>query len=138
MSKGAMYRDLRDRVRDMVRLMNERDYKEVSERLSDDVIIVRPTGNPLTKKTWMGMLNSPDVDMKGTSLLEVNNVTLSDSGDMGYVCYTTHAKFAYKGVENDDVAVFVVIFKKIDDVWKITYMQRSSGRKPTDPMPKFN
>lgn len=138
MSKGEMYRDLRDRVRDMVRLMNERDYKEVSERLSDDVIIVRPTGNPLTKKTWMRMLNSPDVDMKGTSLLEVNNVTLSDSGDMGYVCYTTHAKFVYKGVENDDVAVFVVIFKKVDDVWKITYMQRSSGRKPTDPMPKFN
>jgi len=137
MNKGSLYRDLRDRVSDLVRLMNERDYREVGERFSDDVIIVRPTGNPLTKKAWIEMLNSPDVDMKGTSLLEINNITLSDSCDMGYVCYTTHAKFVYKGVENDDVAVFVVIFKKIDDRWKITYMQRSIGRKPTDLMPKF-
>ena len=53
-------------------------------------------------------------------------------------CYTSHAKFNYKGNENDDIAVFTGVFKKSDGVWKLTFGQRSSGRKPEDELPSFN
>jgi ketosteroid isomerase-like protein len=118
--------------------MNEQDFEEVANLMDDDVIIVRPTGNPLKKKEWLNMLNSSDLVMNSTKMLAVNNVNVCESEKMGYVCYTTHASFTYKGVENSDVAVFVVVFKMIDDKWKITYMQRSTGRDPSEGLPKFN
>ena len=128
-----------DLIHDFVRLMNERDFPEVLDMMSDDIVIVRPTGNPLTKKGWGEMLSSSDIEAKGAKLLDIHVVKGSEAGDMCYICYTTHSKFNYKGVENDDVAVFVVIFRKgMGNKWKMHYMQRSTGRKPTDPLPKFN
>ena len=41
-----------------------------------------------------------------------------------YVCYSSHAKFTYKGTENDDVAVFSSIMKKKNGVWKVVHGQR--------------
>ena len=126
-------------INDYVRLMNENDFREVMDMMSDDIVIVRPSGNPLTKESWGEMLNSEDVEAKGTKLLDIHTIKGSEYGDMCYACYTTHSKFNYKGTENDDVAVFVVIFRKgNDNKWRIHYMQRSTGRKPSDPLPKFN
>ena len=128
-----------DLINDFVRLMNEKDYPEVMDMMSDDIVIVRPSGNPLTKEGWGNMLNSDDVVAKGSKLLNIHVIEGSEVGDMCYACYTTHSKFTYKGTENDDVAVFVVIFRKgNDNKWKMHYMQRSTGRKPSEPLPKFN
>lgn len=129
--------ELKDHIFEMIRLMNENDYHEVSNVFSDDIFIVRPTGNPLTKKAWLEMVNSKDVEMKGTKLLDINVINVNDEGNMGYVCYTTHSRFSYKGKLNDDVAVFVGVFKRFNGNWKMTYMQRSTGRKPSEPMPNF-
>ena len=129
--------ELKDHIFEMIRLMNENDFHEVSNVFSDDIFIVRPTGNPLTKKAWLEMVKSKDVEMKGTKLLDINVINVNDEGNMGYVCYTTHSRFSYKGTLNDDVAVFVAIFKRFNGNWKITYMQRSTGRKPIEPMPNF-
>ena len=108
------------------------------DMMSDDIVIVRPSGNPLTKEGWGEMLNSSDIEAKGAKLIDIHVVKGSEIGDMCYACYTTHSKFSYKGVENDDVAVFVVIFRKVKNKWKMHYMQRSTGRKPSEPLPKFN
>ena len=128
-----------DLINDFVRLMDEKDFPEVMDMMSDDIVIVRPSGNPLTKEGWGNMLNSEDVVAKGTKLLDIHVIKGSEMGDMCYACYTTHSKFSYKGTDNDDVAVFVVIFRKGDDnKWRMHYMQRSTGRKPSDTLPKFN
>tara|TARA_Y100001970_G_scaffold272323_1_gene368894 strand:- start:11375 stop:11791 length:417 start_codon:yes stop_codon:yes gene_type:complete len=128
-----------DLISDFVRLMNERDFPEVMDMMSDDIVIVRPSGNPLTKEGWGNMLTSEDVETKGAKLLDIHVVKGSEVGDMCYACYTTHSRFNYKGIENDDIAVFVVIFRKgMDNKWKMHYMQRSTGRKPSEPLPKFN
>ena len=58
-------------------------------------------------------------------------------GDMAYVCYTGHAKFNYKGTENDDVAVLTSVLERKDGVWKVVHGQRSTGRKPEDSPPEF-
>ena len=138
MSSVDECKNLRQHITEIVRLMSERDYIEVSDRFADNIVIVRPTVNPLSKKDWLNMMNSPDVNVFLNNLVSVNMVDVSDDCTLGYVCYTTHAKFTYKGVPNDDIAVFSAVFKKFDSDWKIIYMQRSSGRKPSEGLPKFN
>ena len=48
-----------------------------------------------------------------------------------------HVKFTYKGVENDDVAVFTSVLEKSDGKWSVIHGQRSTGRKPDEEPPKF-
>lgn len=130
---------LMDHIAEITRLMGERDYVEVAERMSDNFFMVRPTGNPLTKSEWLKMVSSDDIEIIGTKLEGFNIVEVNPDATMGYICYTTHTKFKYKGLLNDDVAVFIAIFKREEDSdgWKMTFMQRSQGRKPSDPAPKF-
>ena len=98
-------------------------------------IFIRPTGNPLNMQQWDEMMNSDDVKMTYSKLLTINKLDIV--GDMAYACYTSHTKFNFKGTENDDIAVFTGVFKKLDGVWKMTFGQRSTGRKPEEDLPKF-
>ena len=41
--------------------------------------------------------------------------------------FTLGSKFTYKGVLNDDLPTVTSIFKKVNNFWKIYWMQRSSG-----------
>ena len=41
--------------------------------------------------------------------------------------FTLSSKFSYKGTPNDDLPTVTSIFKKVDNVWKIYWMQRSTG-----------
>ena len=41
--------------------------------------------------------------------------------------FTLGAKFSYKGTPNDDLPTVTSIFKKINGIWKIHWMQRSTG-----------
>ena len=42
--------------------------------------------------------------------------------------FTLGSKFTYKGTQNDDLPTVTSIFKKIDEKWKVAWMQRSSGQ----------
>ena len=37
------------------------------------------------------------------------------------------SKFTYTGTSNDDLTTVTSIFKKVNNVWKIKWMQRSTG-----------
>ena len=41
--------------------------------------------------------------------------------------FTLGSKFTYKGTANDDLPKVTSIFKKGNNVWKIHWMQRSTG-----------
>ena len=41
--------------------------------------------------------------------------------------FTPGSKFSYKGIPNDDLPTVTSFLKKVDNVWKIHWMQRSSG-----------
>ena len=105
------------------------------QHMRDDCLFIRPSGNPLDMKGWDDMMNSPDVTMTGSSLISINKLEIV--GSVAYACYTTHSQFTYKGTENDDIAVLTGVFRKIDGIWKLIHGQRSSGRKPADPLPQF-
>ena len=41
--------------------------------------------------------------------------------------FTIGSKFTYKQKHNDDLPTVTSIFKKVNNVWKIHWMQRSTG-----------
>ncbi len=124
-----------EKVKDVVKDMCDKDYKVGMKHMHDECVFIRPSGNPLDKKGWEEMMSNDDVKVESSELVSVNKVTVC--GSCAYVCYTQHGKFTYKGVENDDVAVFTCVLRKEGGVWKVVQGQRSTGRKPTDEAPKF-
>ncbi len=44
------------------------------------------------------------------------------------VVFTLGSKFTYKETQNNDLPTVTSIFKKIDQQWKVAWMQRSSGQ----------
>ena len=74
------------------------------------------------------MMTNEDVTVESNNLLSINKLHVN--GNMAYVCFTSHGKFKYKGIYNDDVAVLTYVLERHNDEWKIVWGQRSTGRKP--------
>lgn len=129
--------NLRIHVSEIARLLNEGDILEVAQRINDDAIIIRASGNPLTKEEWVKMYTSSEFIMYMNRLISINNINVSEDCKMGYVCYTMHSRFVYKGKGTDEVSVYVVVFKKFESDWMISYMQKSQGRNPVKGLPVF-
>ena len=100
-----------------------------------DAVMIRPSGNPMGQKIWDEMMGSADVSQKFHNLLTIEKVDIE--GSMASVLFTSHGQFEYKGTPNDDVTVFLAVFRKIEGKWMITMAQRSTGRKPDDDKPNF-
>lgn len=105
------------------------------QHMDESCLFIRPTGNPLTMTQWDEMMNSPDVTMTSSKLLSINKLKVI--GNMAYACYTTHSQFNYKGTDNDDIAVFTGVFEKKEGKWIMIHGQRSTGRTPSEELPKF-
>lgn len=124
-----------EKVRDVVKDMCNVDYKVGMKHMHDDCVFIRPSGNPLDKKGWEEMMTNDDVKVESNELVSINKVTVC--GCCAYVCYTQHGKFSYKGTENDDIAVFTTVMRKVDGRWMVVQGQRSTGRKPSEALPQF-
>lgn len=133
--KDMVMKTEEEKVKDVVEDMCNVDYKVGMKHMHDDCVFIRPTGNPLDKKGWETMMTNDDVKVESSNLVSINN--LSICGCCAYVCYTQHGKFTYKGNENDDVAVFTSVMRKVDGKWMVVQGHRSTGRKPSDPQPQF-
>jgi len=95
-----------------------------------DSIFIRPSGNPLDKAGYLGMLSSEDIVVISDELLSVGDVKVLAGGQAAVFTYTTHSKFVYKGTENDDIAKFSATAEKGPDGWKIVHAHRGTGQKP--------
>jgi len=124
-----------EKIREVVKDMCNVDYKVGMKHMHDDCVFIRPSGNPLDKKGWEEMMTNDDVKVESNELVSINKVTVC--GCCAYVCYTQHGKFSYKGTENDDIAVFTTVMRKVDGRWMVVQGQRSTGRKPSEALPQF-
>lgn len=104
--------------------------------MSEDCIFIRPTGNPLNMQQWDAMMNSPDVTLAKSSLVDIYKLVVN--GNTAYACYSTHSQFSYKGHDNNDIAVFTGVFMKNNEKWQLVHGQRSTGRHPDNDMPQFD
>ena len=91
-----------------------------------DFLFIRPSGNPISAKGFEEMMNSGDVVQEKAEITKIHRFEfLSDNVAM--CIFTLGSKFSYKGTPNDDLPTVTSIFKKVGDVWKIHWMQRSTG-----------
>ena len=91
-----------------------------------DFLFIRPSGNPISAKGFEEMMNSGDVVQEKAEITKIHRFEfLSDNVAM--CIFTLGSKFSYKGTPNDDLPTVTSIFKKVCDVWKIHWMQRSTG-----------
>ena len=93
---------------------------------TSDFLFIRPSGNPISAKGFEEMMNSGDVVQEKAEITKIHRFEfLSDNV---VICiFTLGSKFKYKGTPNDDLPTVTSIFKKVGDVWKIHWMQRSTG-----------
>ena len=73
------------------------------------------------------MWSSGDLVLERAEITRVEKYELLDSN--AAICvFTLGSKFTYKGTKNDDLPTVTSIFKKINEKWKVAWMQRSSGQ----------
>ena len=91
-----------------------------------DFLFIRPSGNPISAEGFEEMMNSGDVIQEKAEITKIHRFEfLSDNVAM--CIFTLGSKFSCKGTISDDLPTVTSIFKKVDNVWKIHWMHRSSG-----------
>ena len=73
------------------------------------------------------MWSSGDLVLESSEVTKVHKLELLGS-NAAMCVFTLGSKFNYKGTQNDDLPTVTSIFKKIDEKWKVAWMQRSSGQ----------
>ena len=92
---------------------------------TSDFLFIRPSGNPISAEGFYKMI-SGDVVQEKAEITKIHRFEfLSDNYAM--CIFTLVSKFTYKGTPNDDLPTITSIFKKVDNLWKIYWMQRSTG-----------
>ncbi len=97
------------------------------ENSTSDFLFIRPSGNPLSAKGFEEMWTSGDLQLESAEITKVHKFDFF-SKDVAMCVFTLGSKFTYKGNPNDDLPTITSILKKIDGIWKIAWMQRSSGQ----------
>ena len=93
---------------------------------TSDFLFIRPSGNPLNAKGFEQMMTSGDVVQEKAEITKIHRLEFL-SENVVMCIFTLGSKFSYKGKPNDDLPTVTSIFKKIDNIWKIHWMQRSTG-----------
>ena len=95
------------------------------DNATSDFLFIRPSGNPINAEGFKNMISN-DVVQENAEITKIHRLEfLSENTAM--CVFTLFSKFTYKGTPNDDLPTITSIFKKIDNFWKIHWMQRSSG-----------
>ena len=92
---------------------------------TSDFLFIRPSGNPINAEGFEKMI-SGDVVQEKAEITKIHRLEFL-SNNVSLCIFTFGSKFTYKGTPNDDLPTITSIFKKVDNVWKIHWMQRSTG-----------
>jgi len=93
---------------------------------TSDFLLIRPSGNPIDAEGFEKMMTSGDVVQEKSEITKIHRFEFL-SENIVMCIFTLGSKFSYKGTSNDDLPTVTSIFKKMDNIWKIHWMQRSSG-----------
>jgi len=96
-----------------------------------DVVIIRPSGNPLTLEGFGQMMGSGMVAGFSTELVSVDSARRICGGRAAVATATFRQKFTYGTTANDDMVLFsYTLTKSSDGSWKIAHGHRATGQKP--------
>ena len=99
----------------------------LTSNTTPDFLFIRPSGNPIDAKGFAEMWSSGDLVLETAEITEIHKFDFY-CDDVAICVFTLGSKFIYKGISNNDFPTVTSIFKKLDGVWKIAWMQRSSGQ----------
>ena len=97
------------------------------DNATSDFLFIRPSGIPIDAKGFQEMWSSGDLVLQSAEVTKEHKFELLSS-NAAMCVFTLGSKFTYKGTQNDDLPTVTSIFKKIDENWKVAWMQRSSGQ----------
>jgi len=97
------------------------------DNATQDFLFIRPSGNPIDAKGFKEMWSSGDLVLESAEITKVHKFDFLGP-DAAICVFTLGSKFTYKGTQNDDLPTITSIFKRIDEKWKVAWMQRSSGK----------
>ena len=89
-------------------------------------LFIRPSGNPLNEQGFEQIMTAGDVVQEKAEITKIHRFEFL-SENIVMCIFTLGSKFSYKGKPNDDLPTVSSIFKKVDKIWKIPWMQRSTG-----------
>ena len=95
------------------------------ENATPDFLFIRPSGNPIDAKGFEQMITG-DIIQEKAEITKIHRFEFL-SENIVMCIFTLGSKFTYKGTANDDLPTVTSIFKKVNNVWKIHWMQRSTG-----------
>ena len=93
---------------------------------TSDFLFIRPSGNPIDAEGFEQMITSGDVVQEKAEITKIHRFEFL-SENIVMCIFTLGSKFSYKGIPNDDLPTVTSIFKKVNGIWKIHWMQRSTG-----------
>lgn len=96
--------------------------------LDEDVVFIRPSGNPLTQTGWIEMMESGAITGSESELKTIDSVRVLNEGNAAVVTYTEFAKFEYKGTPNSDTTLWSIFLTKVGGTWKVAHQHRSTGQ----------
>ena len=96
-----------------------------NKNATSEFLFISPSGNPINAEGFEKMISGDVVQEK----LEITKIHRFEflSEKIVMCNFTLGSKFIYKGTPNDDLPTVTSIFKKVNNIWKIHWMQRSSG-----------
>ena len=118
----------KDKIIELLEGFSANDYGEfLAENSTKDFLFIRPSGNPIDALGFIKMKTSGELSCDGyTDVKKICKLEfLSD--DVAMCVFTLRSSFVYKDIQNSDLATVTAILKKINNQWKLSWMQRSSG-----------
>ena len=99
----------------------------LTENGTKDFLFIRPSGNPIDANGFKQMTLRGDVIDNYSEVIDIEK--LEFLSDISAMCvFIMRENFEYKGINNDDVAIYTSILKKINNQWMFSFMHRSSGK----------
>ena len=95
------------------------------DNATPDFLFIRPSGNPIDAKGFEQMITG-DIVQEKAEITKIHRFEFL-SENIVLCIFILFSKFIYKGTPNDDLPTVTSIFKKVDNVCKIYWMQRSRG-----------
>jgi len=88
---------------------------------TSDFLFIRPSCNPINAKGFEQMITG-DIVQEKAEITKIHRFEFL-SENIVMCIFTLGSKFTYKGTLNDDLPTVTSIFKKVNNVWKIPWMQ---------------
>ena len=118
--------NVQDEILDLLENLAAAEYYHefLRENGTKDFLFIRPSGNPIDADGFKKMTLCGDVIDNYSEIIDIEK--LEFLSDISAMCvFIMRENFEYKGIKNDDVAIYTSILKKINNQWMFSFIHRS-------------